>query len=155
MQSMGRVLRHIENARLRQIDVHLGGRFRSRRELKHHLDSVDGPVLNRLRNRLSRGNQRVSGAAPGVVFAETGVHVAALAPRKRAAELISRAASHGVACDHALGNSCFHETRGSYDFRPSRQNIGFAGHAFHARIVIAVAVRIDDGPTTGFRGRLA
>ncbi len=137
-----RVLCHEDGAVVRQVEVHLGRRFRARRDLEDHAHIADGQFLPRMRDVDGRRDERWR--THGRARAEARRCLAAAAMLQRQAELVARAAEHCGPGDDVLRHGFLQEARRRDDRDLARCNIAHIRHAAHARIMVGMAVRIDD-----------
>ena len=78
------------------------------------------------------------------VLADRLVHVAERVARQQYRVLVLRAARHGVAGEHVLGDRRLHEALRRDHLDLAADDVGFVHHAAHAAEVIDVGMRIDD-----------
>ncbi len=138
-----RVLRHEDRAVIRQKEVHLGGGFRSRRDLEHHPHIAHGQFLSRMRDVDGRRDQR--GRAHGGPRPEARGRLAAAAMLQRQPELVARAAQHRRPRDDVFRHRFLQEARGRDHGDLADRDIRRIRHAAHARIMVCMGMRIDDG----------
>ena len=109
--------------------------------MEFDLNAVDGPRFVGLLDEIVGWNQRRR--SPRQRLAEAGVDLPTLADGQRAAELVLRAPSHGVAGDDVLGDRVVHEAIGRDHLDLARLRVFLRDDTLPAAEVIGMAVGVD------------
>src|SRR6266403_1027519 len=129
--------------RLRQVNQHLGRRFRIQRKLKCKSYSIDSAALRRLLNGIVWcDNWSEPAPSPRVVLAKAFIDVPPFSNWQRHSKLILPAPGLCVSADNGLSDDGFQEARWRNELRSSGSHLGLRDHATHAAIVIGVPVAV-------------
>src|SRR5882762_1039672 len=119
--------------RLRQVNQHLGRRFRIQRKLKCKSYSIDSAALRRLLNGIVWcDNWSEPAPSPRVVLAKAFIDVPPFSNWQRHSKLILPAPCLCVSADNGFSDHCFQEARWRYELRFSGSHLGLRDHATHA-----------------------
>src|SRR5258708_17720700 len=151
VQRMGRVLCHIQDMRLRQVNQHLGRGFRVQSKLKYKVYSIDSAGLHPLLDSIVRWDNRCdpnpdpnSSPSPRVVLANAFVDVPPFSHGQRNSKLILPAPCLCVSANNGFSVDGFPEAPWCNDFRLSGFPVGLRDHTACASIVISMTVGVDN-----------
>ena len=106
------------------------------------MQASDGAGFQRLGNQIGRRDQ-CDRATAGRTLAEAGIDLTFFTARQQAAELVLRAAAHGVAGHDVLAHHVFHEADRRVDLDLAGLDIGLVDHPAHAAEMIDMGVAVD------------
>src|SRR5258708_26536539 len=133
--------------RLRQVNQHLGRRFRIQRKLKCKSYSIDSAALHQLLNGIVWcDNWSEPAPSPRVVLAKAFIDVPPFSNWQRHSKLILPAPCLCVSADNGFSDPFFHEARWRYELRFSGIHLGLRHHATPPAIVVGVTGGIDYSP---------
>src|SRR5258708_36755026 len=133
--------------RLRQVNQHLGRRFRIQSKLKCESYSIDRAGLHRLLNGIVWcDNRSESARSPRVVLAKAFIDVPPFSNWQRHSKLILPAPCLCVSADNGFSDHCFQEARWRYELRFSGSHLGLRDHAHYAALRVGVTMGIAYSP---------
>src|SRR6267378_114005 len=144
VQRVSRILCHIQDMRLWQVNQHLGRRFRVQSKLKYESYSIDSAGLHRLLNGIVWCDNRSEPArSPRVVLVKAFIDVPPFSNWQRHSKLILPAPCLCVSADNGFSDDGLQEARWRNELRFSGSHLGLRDHATHAAIVVGVTVGVD------------